>query len=130
MVRLDLHKIAKGLDITKLHELLGVPCGVFKRIVTEEEFQELQKMTDTSSFRYLWRKTSIGAPPGKVLDCLAKTTKPARRDTDHKKKIEEVLQSLGLVEYQDYVKQYLCHNFWLDFAFPKLKLAIKPGARY
>ena len=101
MVKLDLRQIAKGLDITQLDELPGDTRGVFKRVVTEEEFQELQKITETSSFGYVWRKTSLGAPPGKVLAYLVKATKPARRDTDLEKRTEEILKNLGLFEHQD-----------------------------
>jgi very-short-patch-repair endonuclease len=51
-------------------------------------------------------------------------------NTDLEMIVEEILIDLGYKELRDYQKQYHTLGKILDFAFPTIKLAIEPGARY
>ena len=61
---------------------------------------------------------------------LKKDTPPRFSDTNLEKAIDNILKSLGYREGVDYFRQYSISGYYLDFAFPSIKLAIEPGATY
>ena len=61
---------------------------------------------------------------------LKKLTPPKYSNTDLERKFEEILNELGFKEGVDYQKQYQLFGYWIDFAFPHLKIAFEPGATY
>ena len=90
---------------------------------TEEELREARRMG------YRTQRIAFGRDIGKRI--LVKAPPPPKFcDTNLEKIVEEILNDLGYIEGKDFEKQYPAYCYNLDFAFPRLKLAIEPGARY
>lgn len=99
-------------------------------IVTEDEFHKIVETCQPPE-GYMWARTVFGRwYPGKFRVMLKKSTPPKYHDTDLERKFEEILNELGFKEGPDYQKQYQVFGYWIDFAFPHIKIAFEPGATY
>jgi len=98
-------------------------------IITEDEFIKFVE-THKPPEGHVWARTPFGAPPGMLKVYLKKLTPPKYSNTDLERKFEEILNELGFKEGVDYQKQYQLFGYWIDFAFPHLKIAFEPGATY
>jgi len=91
--------------------------------LTDEQLRGLRRMgyrTQRKPFgKDLNKRIVVKAPPP-----------PKSCDTNLERAVEEILNDLGYIEGRDFKKQYPACGYYLDFAFPRIKLAIEPGARY
>ncbi len=91
--------------------------------LTEKDLREARRMG------YITQRIKVGRYMGKRI--LVKAPPPPKFcDTNLESAVEEILNNLGYMKGRDYEKQYPAYCYTLDFAFPRLKLGIEPGARH
>jgi len=76
-------------------------------------------------------RIAFGQNAGEIAFRRVPQTKPQIfSDTDLELIVEDILTALGYKVRGDYRKQHHTCGYIIDFAFPTIKLAIEPGARY